>query len=454
MEQTNDHVPAAQNPEQAERLLVAAQIASAYPDLSGRPVPVSPALDGSAYPAAPPARQAAQVESLPKTCPRCGDSNLTTDRFCRRCGSPLALPAAQASTAPAYPAAAAGQYDRPGSYIDRRLLPGEQILFRTRLHWTQIISALVSLVVGLAIFWFYQDIAALPASMASPTARPGQTIMDVYPDGVLFFYFIAFVFGLSGLQIFIRWAISDLALTDQRLLGRYGTLFSKPVDIALADISLVKYSRFSIPNQGTITVGCVPRRFYIFRWVPRPKEFRQRLDAMLPAVRTPLDRVRWGLWVPLIFLMVLLGIAVVLFIAFYFTGGRELMMPRVEVNFSTISQYPDQRHVTIEGYLDFPNSVQCDTDCGVGLVDYANPELDLPVFISVPDYGEPVGPNQMERLPSTSETDECRVHLDNGVIVGDGAAVRLTGKICHTIQYNYLCIDGITLIEAGHPPVP
>jgi hypothetical protein len=130
------------------------------------------------------------------------------------------------------------------------------------------------------------------------------------------------------------------------------------------------------------------------------------------------------------------------------------MQPPVEVNFSTISQYPEQRHVTIEGYLDFPNSVQCDTDCGVGLVDYANPELDIPVFISVPDYGEPVELNQMERLPSTYEADDFRVHLDNGAIVGDGAAVRLTGKICHTIQYNYLCIDGITLIEAGHPPAP
>ncbi len=302
MEQTNDHMPAAQNPEQAERLLVAAEIASAYPELPGRHIPESSAVGQSFQPAGPPARQAAQVESLPNTCPRCGDSNLTTDRFCRRCGQLLALPAAQASTAPAYPAAAAGQYDRPDSYIDRRLRPGEQILFRTRLHWTQIISALVSLVVGLAIFWFYQDIAALPASMASPTARPGQTIMDVYPDGVLFFYFVAFVFGLSGLQIFIRWLISELAITDQRVLGRYGTLFSKPVDIALVDISTVKYSRFSIPNQGTITVGCVPRRFYVFRWIPRPKEFHQRLDAMLPAVRPPLDSAGWW-WVLLGFLM-------------------------------------------------------------------------------------------------------------------------------------------------------
>jgi hypothetical protein len=321
MEQTNDHMPAAQNPEQAERLNVAAQIASAYPGLSGRPIPVSPAADGPVHPVAPPARQAAPGEAVTGACPRCGDVIHANDRFCPRCGSPLALPAAQASTAPAYPAAAPGHYDRPGSYIDRRLRPGEQILFRTRLHWTQIISALVNLVVGLAIFWFYQDIAALPATMASPTARPGQTIMDIYPDGVLFFYFVAFVFGVSGLQIFIRWVISELALTDQRLLGRYGTLFSKPVDITLADISLVKYSRFSIPNQGTITVGCIPRRFYIFRWVPRPKEFRQRLDAMLPAVRTPLDRAGWW-WVLLGFLMVILVIAAVVFIAFSLTGGR------------------------------------------------------------------------------------------------------------------------------------
>ena len=319
MEHTDEKVPVTPDPDQTERLNVAAQIASAYPGMPGRPIPVSPAAGGAVQPVAPPARQAGSEE--PVACPRCGDAITANDRFCRRCGLPLALPAAQASTAPVYPAAAPGQYARPRSAIDRRLRPGEQILFRTRLHWTQIISALVSLLAGGVIFWFYNDIAALPASMASPTARPGQTIMDVYPDGVLFFYFVAFVFGLSGLQIFIRWAISELAITDQRLLGRYGSLFSKFVDIALADIALVKYSRFSIPNQGTITVGCIPRRFYIFRWVPRPKEFRQRLEAVLPAVRPPLARVRWW-WVLLITLGVLLFVVVALFLAFSLTGGR------------------------------------------------------------------------------------------------------------------------------------
>lgn len=453
MEQTDENMPETPNPEQAERLQVAAQIASAYPEMPGLPFSAIPAADGAVQAGAPPARTAAPEEAATGFCPRCGDAMHANDRFCRRCGQPLALPVTQAASAPAFPAAARGQYDRPGSYIDHRLRPGEQILFRTRLHWTQIISALLNLVIGLAIFWFYKDIAALPASMASPTARPGQTIMDLYPDGVLFFYFVAFGFGLSGLQIFIRWLISELAITDQRLLGRYGTLFSKFVDIALADIALVKYSRFSIPNQGTITVGCIPRRFYIFRWIPRPKEFRQRLEAILPAVRPPLARARWW-WVLLVFLMVILIIAAVLFVAFYFTGGRELMQPPVEVTFSTISQYPDQRHVTIEGYLDFPTSVYCDTNCDVDLVDYANPELDIPVFINIPDYGEPVEPNQMERLPMGYETDDFRVHLDNGAIVGDGAAVRLTGTICHTVEDNYLCINGITRIEAGNPPGP
>ncbi len=394
MEQTDENVPGTQNPDEAERMQVAVQIAAAYPGMPGCPIPASPAADRASYPAASPAAQ----ESIAGTCPRCREPIHAYDHFCPRCGMPLAQPATQATIAHTYPAAAPGQFDRPGSYIDRRLRQGERILFRTRLHWTQIISALVSLFAGWAIFWFYKDIAALPASMASPTARPGQTIMDLYPDGVLFFYFIAFVFGLSGLQIFIRWVISELAITDQRVLGRYGTLFSRLVDIALADIALVKYSRFSIPNQGTITVGCIPRRFYIFRWVPRPKEFRQRLEAVLPAERPPLARVRWWL-APLITLGVLLVIAAVIFIAFYFTGGRELMMPAVDVNFSTISQYPDQRHVTIEGYIDFPSSMYCDTECSARLVDYTNPEQDIPVFIGVPDYGEPVGPNQMERLP-------------------------------------------------------
>ena len=453
MDQTGKNTPETPNPEEAERLQVAAQIASAYPGIPGRPIPASPVVDEPAHSVAPPARQAAPGEAVTGTCPRCGDVIHANDRFCRRCGQLLVRPVTRTAISPAYPAASPGQYDRPGSTIDRRLRPGEQILFRTRLHWTQIISALLNLVIGWAIFWFYQDIAALPASMASPTARPGQTIMDVYPDGVLFFYFIAFIFGLSGLQIFIRWAISELAITDQRLLGRYGTLFSKPVDIALADIALVVYGGFSITNHGNNTLGCIPRRFYIYRWVPRPKEFRQRLEAVLPEVRPPLARVRWWL-VPLITLCVLLVIAAVIFIAFYFTGGRELMMPPVEVNFITISQYPDQRHVIIEGYLDLPSRVYCDTDCGIRLVDYTNPGSDIPIFITVPDYGETVRPNQMERLSITYEMDDFRVHLENGTVVGDGAAVRLTGTICHTVESNSLCIDGITHIEAGNPPSP
>ncbi len=143
MEQTDENVPGTPNTEQAERLNVAAEIASAYSELPGRLIPISPELDGSAYPAAPPARQTAPEEAVTGACPRCGDVIHANDRFCRRCGQLLEQPVTQASLSPAYPAAAPGQYDRPGSYIDRRLRPGEQILFRTRLHWTQIIYALV-----------------------------------------------------------------------------------------------------------------------------------------------------------------------------------------------------------------------------------------------------------------------------------------------------------------------
>jgi len=354
-------------------------------------------------------------------------------------------------SAASVPVSAPGQYNRPDSYIDRRLRIGEQILYRTRLHRVLLFYAFLNLIAGGALFLFYKELAALPATLAEPSAPPGQTIMELSPLDVWFFYFIAFLFGLAALQILIRFSTSELAITDKRVLGRYGTLWSKTVDIALADISLVKSRRFSIPDQGTITLAYIPRRYAIFQYIPHPKEFRLRLDSILPVVRPRIARI--NAWKVFSVVLIVLGvIAAGIFTLFYFTGGRELMMPVEPVTFGTISQYPDQRRVTIEGTLHLPTRVRCDEYCGVILVDYTNPELSIPVFINVPDYGETLEPNQMDTLPTIFDYEDFRVRLNDGVIVGDEAAVRLTGHICHTIESNVQCISGITLIEAGNPP--
>lgn len=403
-----------------------------------------------------------EIPATAKTCSQCQASfeitisgycttchELTTaDEMgkCLRCGNPVLDARVESkmtglpTRAPAVSKPVLGptdqDYSRPGSYIDNQLEIGEKILFRTRLHGMLLVSAIFSLIVGVGLYFFFRSAADTLyseefARIFNRSISPGDTIMDVIPNGVYMGYLIAALFILVGLRKVVTLLSSEIAITNQRVLGRIAAFIPRRVDIPLASIASVIYGRGFLGNYGSIFLSYLPRRRYTIPYIPRPAGFYQRLHALMPAHRPSLEKVGLGR-VLLIVFGVLLVIAGTVFGVYYFSGGREELQPVAMVDFDTIIQYPKNRRVSIEGYLELPTSFKCDTDCNIYLVDYDNPEKKLVIFVDLPSTNATPAPGEMKKLPVRYNASDLAVRLADGGYAGHGEDVRLTGQVWDT----------------------
>jgi len=120
----------------------------------------------------------------------------------------------------------------------------------------------------------------------------------------------------------------------------------------------------------------------------------------------------------------------------------------VEVDFTSIHDYPLDREVIIIGQLMLPRSVQYDDDIGVFLRNPTKYYERISIFLFIPLAGNTPLPNQMARLPQQYSTQDFEVRLDNGIYVGNYATVRITGSICETTDGD-IAICNISKIESA-----
>lgn len=416
------------------------------------------------------------------TCPQCGvhfDVKITGYCFnchetaeadasgnCLRCRGPVVDPQVESKVArvgslltpPAAPGAPAQRAYEPGyappdlgapaigsleegvsprrGGLERQLLPGEKIVYHTRLHGLMLVSAIFSILIAIGLYYWTREAAATPYSQEfavifQRNIKPGDTIMDVLPESVYTMYFIAFLVACGGLGRLFTWLFAHLAITNQRLLGRLGALIPRRIDIPHGSIASVIYAR-GLGNQGRVVINYLPRRMLNIPYVPRPAEFYQRLYAYLPDRLPKLERVKVGRFL-LVFFLALLIIAGAVFAAYYFTEGKDTLQPVAEASLSTIDQFSKNRRVTIEGILEMPSSVSCDTNCNLYLVDYQDPSKKLIIFVNLAKEVSPA-PGEMKRLPYNYKKSDLAVALADGGYAGHGTDVRLTGKVCETTR--------------------
>lgn len=106
----------------------------------------------------------------------------------------------------------------------------------------------------------------------------------------------------------------------------------------------------------------------------------------------------------------------------------------VEVDFTTIYNYPIGSQVIIIGKLGLPGKTVCDGEaCGIWLKNPQNNSEELPIEIFTPPTVDitPL-PNQMALLPDQYRKQDFKVRLDDGTYVGSSAMVRITGLIGKT----------------------
>lgn len=150
------------------------------------------------------------------------------------------------------------------SYIDRHLLEGERIVFRTRLHWALFVTPILFCAAVLA------PIAAfLTAGPWSPYAWIPLALA-----------------GLVLLATWIKRLSSDFAVTNKRIMMKVGVLHVRSVELLLGKVETIAVDQSlagRILGYGDIIVTGSGGTRESFPRIQAPLEFRRAVQAVADA---------------------------------------------------------------------------------------------------------------------------------------------------------------------------
>jgi uncharacterized membrane protein YdbT with pleckstrin-like domain len=153
------------------------------------------------------------------------------------------------------------------SYIDRNLIEGERVVYRTRLHWLVFaMPILVTIVMLLPAAWFLLD---------SPNWQGFAWVPLVVALLVL-------------LPAFIKRQSSDFAVTNKRVMMKSGVMTTRSVELLLNKIEAIAVDQSLLGRMfgyGNIVVTGSGGTREAFSQIQSPLEFRRAVQSVsdLPA---------------------------------------------------------------------------------------------------------------------------------------------------------------------------
>jgi uncharacterized membrane protein YdbT with pleckstrin-like domain len=153
-------------------------------------------------------------------------------------------------------------------YIEKHLAPGEQVVFRTRLH--PVIFA------GTAAFAaFVLGVVGLIVSRNELTAR---TVALLWLAGVII------VIG-SLLPLYVRWQTSEFAVTDRRVLVKVGLLSVHTLELLLPKVEAIGVDQTiggRLLGYGTLRIVGTGGTVETFARVAQPQALREAVIRQAP----------------------------------------------------------------------------------------------------------------------------------------------------------------------------
>ena len=147
--------------------------------------------------------------------------------------------------------------------LDRHLLPGERVVHRARPHWVMFLGPLLLAAAGLAL---------------------GGTLQYAAGD---YWYAGAGVAGLAlllALPTLLRYASSEYAVTDKRVLARMGILERHSLETLLTKIEALGVEQDlagRVLGYGTITITGTGGTQERLERIAAPLEFRRRIQSQI-----------------------------------------------------------------------------------------------------------------------------------------------------------------------------
>ncbi len=158
-------------------------------------------------------------------------------------------------------------------YIEKNLVPGETVLYKTRLHWIVLVWPVLAglLLAGVALALLVGGVEV----HAKGAAYSALTIVAVL-------LFLAAVVLISG--GLIRRNATEIAVSNQRVLIKTGLLARKSIEVMLAKIESIGVDESAAGRMlgyGTVIVRGTGGTFETFPRIAHPNEFRRQVQQQI-----------------------------------------------------------------------------------------------------------------------------------------------------------------------------
>ncbi len=159
------------------------------------------------------------------------------------------------------------------SYLDDSLVPGETVLYRTGLHWSVLLGALVA-----ALIFELLAAAALVASFKLVAPVPALWALRIAGLGLAAAGLISIIAGV------VRRSSVEMAVTNRRVLMKTGIVARRTVELLLTKVESIGVEQGvagRLSGFGTVIVRGTGGTHEIFDRIARPLEFRRQVQQQI-----------------------------------------------------------------------------------------------------------------------------------------------------------------------------
>jgi len=165
------------------------------------------------------------------------------------------------------------------SYVEKNLIPGEKILYKTQLHWVVILwPVLLGLLFGLA------GIALLVRALWSSRGADSSGVMIVVA------LILLLAAAISAGMALLKRAATEMAVTDHRVVVKIGLLSRRTIELLLSKVESigVEETLFGrILGYGTVVLRGTGGTPESFSTIAHPLEFRREVQQQIERAASP-----------------------------------------------------------------------------------------------------------------------------------------------------------------------
>jgi uncharacterized membrane protein YdbT with pleckstrin-like domain len=160
------------------------------------------------------------------------------------------------------------------SYVERNLMAGETVVYRTRLHWVVIFWPIV-----IAVLFSLSGLALLTSSMSGASDNSGK-LSPALVGGILLL-----VVGVVALGVALaKRNATEMAVTDRRVIVKVGVAARRTFEILLSKVESIGVEESVMGRMlgyGTVVVRGTGGTPESFDKIARPLAFRTQVQEQI-----------------------------------------------------------------------------------------------------------------------------------------------------------------------------